>query len=184
MEEKGLYDRFAAKIASVNGECYRAANQKEMLALITEALQKRKAAKVAMFPSPLIEEAGIQTALTKGGYEVIIEDLRQKIPQATVGITEARWGIAELGTLVQYAPEVDNRLCSTFVDTHIALLKCPAILPGLDEALAEIASGGTLPGYVGFITGPSRSSDIERVLTVGVHGPKELVVIVVDEGGR
>ncbi|MDR1322738.1 MAG: lactate utilization protein C [Gracilibacteraceae bacterium] len=184
MQDKGLYDSFAAKIASVNGECYRAADRKELLTLITEALQKRKAAKVALFPSPLLTEAGVPAALTEGGYEVIIDDLRRRIPQAAVGITEAQWGIAELGTLVQYAPEVDNRLCSTLVDTHIALLKSSAILPELDDALAAIASTGALPNYVGFITGPSRSSDIERVLTVGVHGPIELVVIVVDEGGR
>ncbi|MDR1605036.1 MAG: lactate utilization protein [Gracilibacteraceae bacterium] len=184
MEKNGLYEQFAARVAAVNAECYRAADTKEMLALITAALEKRQAAKVAVFPSPLITEAGLPDALAQSGYEVFIDDLRRKIPQATVGITETQWGIAELGTMAQYAPEVDNRLCSTLVDTHIALLKHSAILPELDDALAAIASGGALPNYVGFITGPSRSSDIERVLTVGVHGPKELVIIVVDEGGR
>jgi L-lactate dehydrogenase complex protein LldG len=184
MEENGLYDRFAAKVGAVNGECYRAANFEELITLITSALEKRNAAKVALFPSSLTTEAGVSGALIQRGYDVIVDNLRQRIPQATVGITETQWGIAELGAIVQYAPEVDNRLCSTLVDTHIALLKYSAILPELDDALTEIASSDALPNYVGFITGPSRSSDIERVLTVGVHGPKELVVIVVDEGGR
>jgi L-lactate dehydrogenase complex protein LldG len=185
MSGNELYEKFRARVVAVDAECYRVTNKEELETLLTEALKKRGTAKTVAFESDLTRSLGIQGIVTAAGSEFITEDIRRQIPQATVGITEMRWGVAALGSMVQYAPQVDNRLCSTLVDTHIAFLQAENILPDLDDAVAKIAAEELLPNYVGFITGPSRSSDIERVLTIGVHGPLEVIVIVIDEeGGR
>ncbi len=125
--------------------------------------------------------AKLKEKLTAAGFVVHTEDLFTATSQDDVGISEVNWGIAELGTLVQIAPEVDNRLCSTLVPIHIALLRTSAIVPELDDMLDTIHSLPQIPGFVGFITGPSRSSDIERILEIGVHGPEQVIVIVIDE---
>jgi L-lactate dehydrogenase complex protein LldG len=178
-----LYEKFSAKLKSVDGECHYVAGEKELAAVITETLKKRDVGQIALFDSPYIKKQQLREQLTKSGYEVISGSLRQSLP-ASIGITEIQWGIAELGTSVQYAPEVDNRLCSTLVDTHIAILPEERILAELDDALDKIYQEESIPNFVGFMTGPSRSSDIERVLTVGVHGPKEQIVLVVGKGGK
>ena len=79
---------------------------------------------------------------------------------------------------------VEQRLVSSLTEIHIALVATGNILDG-KRALFERLNPST-SRYIAFITGPSRTADIERVLTIGVHGPKRLVIVFVDElsGGR
>ena len=65
---------------------------------------------------------------------------------------------------------------------HVAVVPTDAIQPDMASALARVHPSQT--GYISMITGPSRTADIERVLTIGVHGPARLVVVFVDELGR
>jgi len=64
---------------------------------------------------------------------------------------------------------------------HIAFMESRNIVPEIGDAI-DIISGFFTEGYVSWLTGPSRTADIERVLTIGVHGPGRLVIIAVDEG--
>jgi L-lactate dehydrogenase complex protein LldG len=104
---------------------------------------------------------------------------RDLAAQAKVGISEMDWAIANTGTLVQTADEVDKRLVSTLPLLHIAFVATGAVLPDLPAALKKIDPRKS--AYLSFITGPSRTADIERVLTIGVHGPERLIVAMVDE---
>ena len=94
---------------------------------------------------------------------------------AKVGISQLDWAIANTGTLVQDAAPVDQRLVSTLPLIHIALIRSDRIVPDLPSVLAKIGPEQT--NYISFITGPSRTADIERVLTIGVHGPEKVVII-------
>ena len=89
------------------------------------------------------------------------------------------WALADTGTVVQIADTVDQRLVSTLPALHIALVSTASILPNLPALLSRVDPRKT--GYLAFITGPSRTADIERVLTIGVHGPARLVIVMVDE---
>lgn len=102
----------------------------------------------------------------------------------SVGISAANYGIAETGSLL-VADELPDRLVRMLSPKHIVLLSIAQLLPGLDEAgarLRELTQQGLgQPGrYVSFITGPSRTADIEMSLTVGAHGPAELHVAVLE----
>ena len=97
-----------------------------------------------------------------------------------VGITTAQAGIAETGTLVLDSSRERNRLVSIVPPVHIAILPASRICATLGEALAMLQNGKELSPAITFITGPSRTADIELTLTIGVHGPKELYVIIDD----
>jgi L-lactate dehydrogenase complex protein LldG len=89
------------------------------------------------------------------------------------------WALANTGTLVQSADEIDKRLVSTLPSLHIALVATGALLPDLPSVVVRIDPAKS--AYLSFITGPSRSADIERVLTIGVHGPERLIIVLVDD---
>ncbi len=100
---------------------------------------------------------------------------------AYVGITAAVCGIAETGTIVVCSAEGGGRIESLLPPVHIALLPAGALVPGLPEAFAALRGAGQFgrSSAVTFITGPSRTADIELTLTLGVHGPRQLYVVLV-----
>ncbi|HZN40001.1 MAG TPA: lactate utilization protein [Planctomycetota bacterium] len=102
---------------------------------------------------------------------------REELFTADLGVTAAQWAIAETGTLVLVGDEERHRLASLLPPVHIALLPHSRILGNLGEALKTLAR--PLSPAVTFITGPSRTADIELQLVIGVHGPRELHVVVV-----
>ena len=95
-----------------------------------------------------------------------------------VGITYAQAGIAETGTLVLDSSVERNRLVSLVPPVHIAILDASRIYTTLAQTLEVLQRRGELSPAITFITGPSRTADIELTLTIGVHGPQELHVIV------
>lgn len=97
--------------------------------------------------------------------------------EARVGVSEFDWALADTGTLAQDATDHRLRLVSTLVETHVALFRREHLLPDLGALLARVDPRRAR--YLACVTGPSRTADIERVLTIGVHGPRKLVVVVV-----
>lgn len=95
-----------------------------------------------------------------------------------VGITKAQAAIAETGTLVLDSSAEKNRLVSLVPPVHIAILDASRIYQTLGETLAVLQSGEEISPAITFITGPSRTADIELTLAIGVHGPQELYVII------
>ena len=72
-------------------------------------------------------------------------------------------------------------LVSLLPPVHIAIIRSSDIHPTIGDALAALHGANDLSRAITFITGPSRTADIELTLTVGVHGPKELYVIIIEE---
>jgi L-lactate dehydrogenase complex protein LldG len=95
-----------------------------------------------------------------------------------VGITSAQFGIAETGTLVIESDKEFNRLTSLIPPIHICVLESSKLRNNLGETLSELER--ELSKSITFITGQSRTSDIELTLVLGVHGPKELFVFIVE----
>ena len=103
---------------------------------------------------------------------------RKDLFESEVGVTGAQAGIAETGTLVLDSAKEKNRLVSLVPPVHIAILDASRIFATLGETLAAMQSGAEVSPAITFITGPSRTADIELTLAIGVHGPQQLYVII------
>jgi L-lactate dehydrogenase complex protein LldG len=108
--------------------------------------------------------------------------LRDQPGRLAVGFTVAEYGIAETGTLVLDSAEEDIRLATMFCDIHVVILPASKIAARDTDIEPEVEKMLKPPGgYVAFITGASRTADIERVLAIGVHGPRELHILIMEE---
>lgn len=176
-----LYERFKKEVESVSGECYRVTTLNEACELIHKILCAKGVQKISLVNSEITKAGQLENYLQGRGMTVYTDQLRNVAPIVDVGITQVDWAIAETGTLVQNGTQVDERLSSSLPPIHVALARTNDLRLNLVETMAEIHKLPAIPGFIGFITGPSRTSDIERVLTIGVHGPEQLIVIFVDQ---
>lgn len=148
-------EEFKKNLEAVDGYCLIARDDTEVEAAVTQITQGKRIA-TSDAPPP-----------TKDLFSF------------DVGITKAQAGIAETGTLLLDSSVERNRLVSLVPPVHIAILDAANIYSTLGETLAALQSGGKeLSPALTFITGPSRTADIELTLAIGVHGPKELYVII------
>jgi len=124
---------------------------------------------------------GLAERLRKAGLEVISANLREAGKTAAASLTGVNFALADTGTLVLESTDENIRLATTLPVRHFALLDPRKVL---SDGLAAVAPMRTMHqrdprNYIAYITGPSRTADIERVLTIGVHGPKELHILLV-----
>jgi L-lactate dehydrogenase complex protein LldF len=128
------------------------------------------------------------SAETSELVKVARAELRQAFIDAGMGISGGNAGIADTGTIVLVSNEGNGRLVTTLPPVHVAVMGVEKIVPTLEDAtkmLQLLPRSGTsqkLTSYVSFITGPSRSADIELDLSIGVHGPKEVHIVLLDNG--
>ncbi len=140
--------------------------------------------------APGVEKSypALRQALEARGVTLTPVDVQN--PAATfgalaVGVSEAMLGLAETGTYA-VADSYADRLVRMLAHRHVVILEMARLVPGLDEAGAWLSRRFTdsdeaeAASYASFITGPSRTADIEMSLTVGAHGPAELRIVLLD----
>lgn len=113
------------------------------------------------------------------GVALIQDGLRDHLAGIDVGFTIADFGIAETGSLVIDSSSEEIRLATMISEIHIALLPLSKIFEtayDLEDKLQDLMAAA--PNYTAFVTGASRTADIERVLALGVHGPLELHILL------
>jgi len=180
-----MYEQFKARAVGVGAEVYRFATNQDALDFILPFLEREG---VAEAPGSYAVWAGCPFLTDVNNDELQdfpglkFEVSRTLAAQAKIGISQMTWALADTGSLVQDQSAVEQRLVSSLTSIHIALVASGNILGG-KKALFERLNPST-SRYIAFITGPSRTADIERVLTIGVHGPERLVVIFVDQLGE
>jgi L-lactate utilization protein LutC len=121
-------------------------------------------------------------AATAAGLQPVTPDDLWLDRRADLGVARAQMAVAETGSLVIYAISIDRRveLC---VDVLAVVVGLADLRATIDEALRlvrEIAARP--PSYVSLVTGPSRTADIEMVPSIGVHGAREIHVLLVKPG--
>lgn len=107
------------------------------------------------------------------------------IDRADLGVTGADFGIAQTSTLVEVTTNDDCRLISSLPRTHIGVLYDDAIVESLEDAsslLRKAFTDNPENCVVSFLSGPSRTGDIEMRLTLGVHGPENAHTLVIPRG--
>jgi L-lactate dehydrogenase complex protein LldG len=118
----------------------------------------------------------VVTPLAEG---LSIDDYRKSLMNVTIGITSADYGIADTGTLVLTSGGEHHRLLSLLPPVHVCVLSATALILSFSDLLKAISV--KTPSAMTCITGPSRTADIEHTVTLGVHGPREVHVLVVTE---
>jgi L-lactate dehydrogenase complex protein LldG len=96
-------------------------------------------------------------------------------------LTAAPFAIAETGTLAYAAAGTNPASWHFRAGFEIAVLRAADILPHMENVLARIKAKGALPHTINFVTGPSRTGDIEQTLELGAHGPKALAILIIRE---
>ncbi len=123
----------------------------------------------------------LEAACARAGVSLVADNLREHADLHTA-LTLADWGIAETGSLVLDSRSEDLRLATMLAETHVAVLPLSRLQPDSLALEAEMRRRmASPPSYLAFITGASRTADIERVLTIGVHGPQELHVLILED---
>jgi L-lactate dehydrogenase complex protein LldG len=97
------------------------------------------------------------------------------------GLTIAQAGIAETGTLMIASGRESPSTINFLPETCLVALPATAVVGPMEEALTRLRANGGLPRTVNFITGPSRTADIEQKIEVGAHGPRRLHILIVED---
>ena len=198
-----MLSKFEAELTKVAGVAHRAANRQELEETLKAILSHANAASVVLSRNPLLAELNIEALLRAWGKGVSVwqpsgvgdapiggdASLRvfaEASFAATVGITGVEFALAETGSLVVTSWTEGVQLASLAPPVHVAFYRRSQLVASLDEVLERlpVARGPeqVVPGRsVVFITGTSRTADIEQILIRGVHGPGDVHAILVEE---
>jgi L-lactate dehydrogenase complex protein LldG len=178
---QSLMEIFQENLEAAGGHCIVAHGEPEITEAVTRIisdLQRTplRARRIALSNAPALESLVSQTRIHVD--EIVVTPSAAELFNYDVGITTAQAAIAETGTLVLESEAEKHRLVSLVPPVHIAILDSASICRTLGEALAAVGRDTQLSPTITFITGPSRTADIELTLAIGVHGPQELYVII------
>jgi len=122
----------------------------------------------------IARELGLQEVRTDNGYAV------NDLESCDAGLTECEALVAQTGSVLVSAPGAGGRALSVLPPHHVVLARRNQMTPDLTVALqrAQETFKGKFPSFLSFITGPSRTGDIERILVLGAHGPRKLIVLL------
>jgi L-lactate dehydrogenase complex protein LldG len=152
-----------------------------------EILAGLEGRRVVRWNDPLLEELGLDEALRRVGASVYVwragaprEEALKAGEQADLGITGVHWAVAEPGTVVLLSGGDSPRSVSLLPPAYLAIVPLSRLVPSLTYVMREVSRRG-LPSSLNFITGPSRTADIENDLSIGVHGPGKVYALVLED---
>jgi L-lactate dehydrogenase complex protein LldG len=179
-----LFAQFKERLDSVGGEAHLVDSLEQATEILVDhpALAQREIVVAPDFATPQTWAAILQLLRNKG------IEIRQAVSPASVadapaGLSVAELAIAETGSVLLAENALEARVVGMLTLTHFVLVSKARLFPMLEDAgtmLLELTkSGSDQRHYISLVTGPSRTADIERTLTIGVQGPKTLCVIFV-----
>jgi L-lactate dehydrogenase complex protein LldG len=180
-----LYQQFAGALTLAGGTPRRAADSPAASEIIVALMQDDSppAHEPTVWAAPMLREQtpALLGALGKAGISLKHPHSAAEVRHQAFGLSVAQQAIAETGSVVLVERELADRAVGLVTESHIVICRLDDLAPSLDDAATTLAQAGTDHGsYATLVTGPSRTADIERQLTVGVQGPARLHVIVVE----
>ena len=169
IDQSKLQDDFIANFEMVSGEVHLLGEKENLTEKINELIQELDAQSVSFWNINSLESLEFTS--------------ETDLASADIGITGADFAIADTGTLVLLSGPEQPRLTSLLPPVHIAILEKETIVPDIHALFARLGKSyenyDKLCSCISFITGPSRTADIELNLTLGVHGPGRAIVVIV-----
>jgi len=180
-------------LSAAGGHPIEAADEASAAEKIAALLRSIGARSAAIGEGITTDSAPIATRLAEGGCEIMtirgqdgpaVAALKQRLSKIDAGIVEADYAIASTGTLAVIGAPARPRSLSLIPPTNIVLISAARIVPNLAALLAAVGPETIASHPMVLVTGPSRTADIEKRIVIGVHGPKELYVVIVGGRGR
>ncbi|MEI2740525.1 MAG: lactate utilization protein [Chitinophagaceae bacterium] len=164
---------FAEQFTKLQGKFIYCINQQEFAFQLSSLVKKQDWEKVYCVEDKLIAPVAGQLA-----ERVVKTDLAN----CDVSITGCENLVARTGTIVLSSAQASGRSTSVYAPIHICIAYTSQLVYDLKDALqaAKDKYGNNLPSLLTFATGPSRTADIEKTLVVGVHGPKEVYLFLIE----
>ena len=118
---------------------------------------------------------GLPLLVVDGGYD------KNALAMCDAGISECDALVAQTGSVVVTSMTAGGRALSCLPPHHVVIARCSQLVADLTSALALVQTkhGARYPSMISLITGPSRTGDIERILVLGAHGPKQLTILCI-----
>ena len=196
IDPEALLPKFEAELRNVAGNPHRVANREELDELFRVIL--KASSRVVLSRNPLISQLRLEETIHARGLEVAVwpslgaseaalQGFRDRCFEAEFGITGVDFALAETGSLILSSLTEGSQLASLAPPVHIALYRRSQVLGSLEEVLEQAPHLENAGRSIVFITGTSRTADIEQILIRGVHGPRDVHAILVEEaclGGR
>ena len=125
-------------------------------------------------------EAELKKTLHQNGF---LQTDYESVATCDAAITTCELLVARTGSIVMSAAGPSGRSTSVYAPVHICIAHTSQLVYDVRDGLQQVKEkyGAQLPSLITFATGPSRTADIEKTLVVGVHGPKEVYVFLVDD---
>jgi L-lactate dehydrogenase complex protein LldG len=185
-----LLDRFAREVIAVGGNVHHPRDAAELTSLVTQLAGQAVNPSVLVWSDPALERLGIYALLDRLRIPWLDDSTirsecsgdRGAMLDATLGITAVSAAIAETGSIVMQSGAGRSRSASLLPPVHLAIVEARLVLPDLFDYFGRLGETlpDTLPGNITFITGPSKTGDLELRLVTGVHGPREWHVALVE----
>ncbi len=179
--------RLRELLEAVHGETHLSTSA-DWPALLVAALAQRGIAELLLSPlTPHGQQLAAHLALNGGGlrlkaYDRSVESWKDELFFRTpASLTGTLGGIAATGTLIIWPTPQEPRLMSLVPPLHIALLKASEVFDNLHEAMQRQRWADGLPTNALLVSGPSKTADIQQTLAYGAHGPKELLVLILQD---
>lgn len=166
---------FVRQFIEIGGKFVYCANYNEMIFNLTSLLVNEN-----LFPVYTPEEE-IRYLLMQNGIDIIHN--KDDFYEMKTGITFCEYLIARTGSIVFSSRQNSGRRMLTVPETHIVIAYMSQIVVEIKEALEKmrLKYEGKFPSFISFVTGPSRTADIEKTLIMGAHGPAQLYLFLIEE---
>jgi len=179
-------ERFIANFQAVGGHAFRLASLEEAARFIADKARELGASAVIRQDEPLLAGLGLESLLT--GIDVQVwndrpeDNWTARAANAGLGVIVADYAVAHTASIVTLSAPNKGRSVSLLPPALAVIVPASRLYTRLGEVLARIDGMGRerLPAGIHFISGPSRSADIENDLTIGVHGPGIVYALIVD----
>jgi L-lactate dehydrogenase complex protein LldG len=163
-------ERFLAEVRKLSGVAQRLTPE-SVSAALKSLVTENDIRKATLWRTPLFDQLDLENNLRSLGVDLVSPTAdKREIALCDLGITEADYLLPETGTLVLTSSAEKPRAVSLLPPIHLAIVHPEMLRPDLHQVFAQAKNSP----YLVFITGPSRTADIELTVTLGVHGPKSL----------
>ncbi len=166
-------------LAKLKAQFHPVENLDQAITLVKDLAKKKNWKNIAYHKNELVTPV----ALAIDGNAWAVEDSfsKDKLEASDVGLTSCVSIVAQFGAILVSSETSGGRGLSILPPVHVVIAKADQVVPDLAACFEQInvQFKGKMPSMLSFITGPSRTGDIERILVLGAHGPKELYLILV-----